>query len=309
MKECGGSGKHGEIPHVNYVTEWFELGEQCPMCKISFKDNAGLKEHAKSYHGDYITKWWSKSAIENIHEYKDYNDWLEKEANVENYETHNKNQILEELKKTNEISIEKNQELLEHNDTFVKVAERGNIIETRRSILKQRDDGTFSKSVVVEQFANVTKRKTNVDKENIDVKNTTKRMRHQSQGLNEILDHMSDGNVEMKSKIIANVIDTGGESIASSVAKKSIAMKLTQKLSKEDAAGLISGAGLSDCQAKLFRTACNKTLGANPLASAHGVTQARHELLPISKEDWEITHHDLYKTRFQDINSIAVFLQ
>ena len=165
MKECGGSGKHGEIPPVNYVTEWFELGEQCPMCKISFKDSADLKEHARSYHGDYIKKWWSKSAIEHIHEYKDYNDWLDKETNMENDETHNKNEILEELKKTNEILIEKNKELAENNDTFVKVAERGNIIETRRSILKQRDDGTFSKSVVVEQFANVTKRKTYVDKE------------------------------------------------------------------------------------------------------------------------------------------------
>ena len=31
---------------------------------------------------------------------------------------------------------------------------------------------------------------------------------------NEIWDHMSEGNVEIKSKIIANIIDTGGGSIA-----------------------------------------------------------------------------------------------
>ena len=54
---------------------------------------------------------------------------------------------------------------------------------------------------------------------------------------------------------------------------------------------------LSDYQAKLFCTACNKTLGANPLASAHEVTQARHELLPINKEDLEVIHLDLYKNK------------
>ena len=63
---------------------------------------------------------------------------------------------------------------------------------------------------------------------------------------------MSDGNVEIKSKILANVIDTGGDDVATSVAKKSRAIKLTQKLYKEDTAGLISGAGLSDYQVKYF---------------------------------------------------------
>ena len=41
MKECCGSGKHGEIPPVNYVTEWFELGQQCPMLKYHSKTMQG----------------------------------------------------------------------------------------------------------------------------------------------------------------------------------------------------------------------------------------------------------------------------
>ena len=58
MKDCGGSGKQGDIPPSTYVTEWFEQGVQCPMCKISFKDNTELKEHANIHHRKYITKCW-----------------------------------------------------------------------------------------------------------------------------------------------------------------------------------------------------------------------------------------------------------
>jgi len=47
-----------------------------------------------------------------------------------------------------------------------------------------------------------------------------------------------------------------------------------------------------------LRTACNKELGANPFASAHKVTQARHNILPISKDDWESNYQDLYRNKF-----------
>ena len=123
-------------------------------------------------------------------------------------------------------------------------------------------------------------------------------MRHQSQSLNEILDHMSGGNVERKSTIIANVIDTQGAEVAAGVSKQSKEIKLTQKFTSEKTAALISGANLSDYQAKQLRTACNKELGANPFASAHKVTQARHNILPISKDDWESNYQDLYRNKF-----------
>ena len=53
----------------------------------------------------------------------------------------------------------------------------------------------------------------------INANNPTKRIRHQCQNLNDILNHMSDGNVEIKSKILANVKDAGGDDVGTSVAK------------------------------------------------------------------------------------------
>ena len=64
----------------------------------------------------------------------------------------------------------------------------------------------------------------------------------------------------IKSKILANVIDTGGDDVATSVAKKSRAIKLKQKLSKEYTAGLISGAGLYQSPGPSVNVATNTIL-------------------------------------------------
>ena len=56
---------------------------------------------------------------------------------------------------------------------------------------------------MTEQFANIMKRKNN-DTENLDLKR--QRTNHQSKGLSDILDHMSGGNENMKTNILAGVI-------------------------------------------------------------------------------------------------------
>ena len=90
----------------------------------------------------------------------------------------------------------------------------------------------------MEQFANITKRNIE-DKEN-ENEVPKKRMRHQSQGLSEILEHMTGGNVEQKSTILAKVIDTQDAEVATKVLKHSKKIKETQKLSKEKTAAIIS---------------------------------------------------------------------
>ena len=61
---------------------------------------------------------------------------------------------------------------------------------------------------------------------------------------------MKGGNVEMKSNILSRVIDTQGADVAAGVVKESREMRLSNKLSKEQTAALISGSNMSDYQVK-----------------------------------------------------------
>ena len=132
---------------------------------------------------------------------------------------------------------------------------------------------------------------------NEDPNKPKRKIKHRSQGLNEILEHMSSGNVVVKTNILASVIEAQGADIAEGVVKNSKHIKQTNKFTTEKTAALISASNISDYQLKQLRTACNKELGTNPFASAHKVTQARNELLSIDKDDWETTFHDLYKNK------------
>ena len=285
MKECGGTGKEGSIPPTEYVPDCFANAATCKICGEKFKTNCELREHAKSLHNDEIIKVWSKDALLNVGFYEQYKTWLGKYFEMD----------IDKLPVQNDIVLPK---FVENNssETLLKVSQKGNIIETRREIFIPNKDGTLKKSVLTEQYANVSKRK-HENKENEDPNKVVKRTRHQSQGLNEILEHMSGGNVVVKTKILAGVIDTQGADIAEGVAKCSKQIKQTNKFTKEKTAALISASNLSDYQLKQLRTACNKELGNNPFASAHKVSQARNNLLSIDKDDWETTYHDLYRNK------------
>ena len=181
-------------------------------------------------------------------------------------------------------------------EAYVKVSQKGNIMETRRETITQNKDGIVKRSVLTEQFANITKRN-HKDEENDDPNRPKKRTRHQSQGLSDILEHMSGGNVKVKTRILASVVDAQGAEVAKGVAKDSKEIQLTNKLTQEKTAALISGSNMSDYQVKQLRTACNKDLGANPFASAHKVSHARNELLAVNRKDWETNYHDLYRNK------------
>ena len=43
-------------------------------------------------------------------------------------------------------------------DAYVKVSQKGSIMETKRETITQNKDGTIKRSILTEQFANVTKR-------------------------------------------------------------------------------------------------------------------------------------------------------
>ena len=294
MKDCGGGGKEGNIPPDEYVPQSFAIGEICPICKQDFNSNEELRKHSRITHEDHVKKCWSSDAMANVALYSEYGTWLES-----SYDTSTINQLEQEraqLEKQNKVLRERNENLAQTQETYVKVAQKGCIIETKRETIKPNKDGTIRRSVLTEQFVNVTKRNHD-DKENETPNQPKKRNRQQIQGINDILEHMSSGNMEVKASILSSVIDAQGAEIAKIVTKDSKEIQLTNKLSKEQTAALISGSNLSDYQLRQLRTACNKELGNNPFASEREVTKARNEMLPISREDWETTYPDLYRNK------------
>ena len=62
-------------------------------------------------------------------------------------------------------------------ETLLKVSQKGNIIETRREIVTPNKDGTLKRSVLTEQYANVSKRK-NENKENEDPNQPKRKIKH-----------------------------------------------------------------------------------------------------------------------------------
>ena len=50
MKECGGGGKEGNIPHEEYVPECFVTVLVCNICEQCFDTSNKLRDHAKSDH-------------------------------------------------------------------------------------------------------------------------------------------------------------------------------------------------------------------------------------------------------------------
>ena len=264
MKGCGGGGKEGNIPPDEYVPQSFAIGEICPICKQNFHSNEELRRHSRTTHEHHVKKCWSSDAMANVAFYSEYGTWLESSYDTSTIDK--LEQEREQLERQNKVLRERNKNLAQTQETYVKVAQKGSIIETKRETFKPNKDGTIRRSVLTEQFVNVTKRKHDEEeKENLN--QPKKRNRQQIQGINDILEHMSGGNVEVKATILSSVIDTQGAEIAKIVTKDSKEIQMTNKLSKEQTAALISGSNMSDYQLRQLRTACNKELGNNPFAS------------------------------------------
>ena len=100
----------------------------------------------------------------NVESYWEYKAWLEEPYEMEKDKLSREQR---ELQTSNNILRTRNENLAKSPEAYVKVAQSGSIIETKREILTQNPDGTIRASVLTEQFANITKRKTeDNDKEN-----------------------------------------------------------------------------------------------------------------------------------------------
>ena len=151
-------------------------------------------------------------------------------------------------------------------DTLKKVSEKKGIIETERVIYSE--DGSTKMGVVKEQFAKVTKRKS-IDAENIDPDNqkrTASDQRHQTEKVQNVLEHFAGDDIANKANILANIVDKEGSECAALLFSKSKALKNNQKLTPDQTASVIAGANLPDTAVAQIRTACNNELGTNTMA-------------------------------------------
>ena len=132
MKECGGGGKEGSIPHEEYVPDCFVTDLACNICEQSFDTNNELKEHAKSVHKEYLQPCWSKDALENFHLYAEYKTWLEQEFEIDVDNFDNK-----------KIEVPPRNSRIDSPETIIKVSQKGNIIQAQRETITYNKNGTL----------------------------------------------------------------------------------------------------------------------------------------------------------------------
>ena len=188
---------------------------------------------------------------------------------------------------------------------MVRVRSSGpNIFETKRTVLTQNPDGSMKKTVILEQMAKVTKRENGKRKNNNSetedqnqYKMTGEGERKQANIIDNVLEHLAGKDFETKSKLVAKLIDKEGPDFAALLTKHSKEIQQRFKFSPEQTAAMISGTRTGDNVWAKFRTASNKTIGFNTLASHKKVKHLRKQVLAISREDWQNSNHMLYKNK------------
>ena len=94
----------------------------------------------------------------------------------------------------------------------------------------------------------MTKRKS-IDAENIDSDNRKKEannLRHQSEKVQNVLEHFAGDDIANKASILASIVDKEGSDLAASLFSKSRELKNNQKLTPEQTAAVIAAANLPD---------------------------------------------------------------
>lgn len=307
MKACGGTGRYGDIPPRGYFPE--DIPTITLICQNAcdkiFQNQDEFKDHIRTAHATLVKKAYSKEARENIIHERGYNVWLDQITFVDLKNKLKEKNYCNKLEKANEYLKERNVEIANalDSDAIFKVGQKGNIIEAKRNVYTNQPDGTVKKTVVTEQFANVTKRtkrKSGDDAENVDpnaAKITSAGERKQAETISDVLSHICGEDIEARSRLVAKLVDKEGPKFASTLTANSKELKATVKFTPTETASLISATGTADRTFDQLRTACIKKLGTSPFASRHQVEKVREEILPINISDWETTYHDLYKNK------------
>jgi len=333
MEEWGGShgGRYKDVPSPEYlqinkmkfISPSHNGSFSCTECQEIFKYESESINHFRTNHEVILRKAFRKHANENVDKHEAYCSWLQYPTEIENnkeninikYKQNDPviiNQLTEEiklLKKCNQI-LKDNEHILKETvknqeNTFQIVKERSsgpNILDVKRTVLKENSNGSISKTILKEQVAKIstrdTRKRTYSETENDDnVRKTDEALRKQAKVVDNILNHLSGKDFDTKCSIIAKLIDQEGAKFVEILTANSKEIQQKLKFTPEQTAALISGTKAGDNVWTKFRTASNKTFGWNQLSSHKKVKHVRNTLLPIDRNDWEEIYPSLYKNK------------
>ena len=204
-RDVGGLGKQFYTSPSEYsppVQKFEFVGKdlKCNRCQDDLESEANVIIHIKSVHIEEVRKMFAIDASEHLEADEEYHLWLNAITEV----NEDKN-VIRKLENTNRVLLNRMNE--KNKDTFKKVGEKKGIIQTERVIYSE--DGSTKKGVIKEQFAKVTKRKS-IDAENIDSDNRKKEannLRHQSEKVQNVLEHFAGDDIANKASILASIVD------------------------------------------------------------------------------------------------------
>ena len=218
MKDVGGTGKYNATPPSEYCTpvEKFRFvseDDQCEKCKENFTNETIMSTHIRSAHKNEIQKMFASDAREYIEADQKYHKWLNDFTELSKDDS-----VIEQLKKANRFLLERASR--DNKDVCRKVNENMGIIETRTEFFTQNAAGKPKKSVVRQQFVNVTKKRSLCDSEIGDHEKQKKAktvQKKQSDTVKTVLNHLAGDDVQNKASLLAKIVDNEGPEFAESL--------------------------------------------------------------------------------------------
>ena len=239
-------------------------------------------------------KEYLRFARESIRSSKNYQDWLDADCTLF---------LPADVAKKKVLSLDDKKMVNKYSNNQIKlVRERSrerNIFDAEKMVISKNPDGTIKKSIVKETYAKVTIRKRHQanDENSKEVEVTGAGVLKRAKAVDNILNHTSQHNTEVKASLVAKIIDKEGSTFGHEILKKSKALQETRKLNAEQTAGLMTGSRGSQFLFRQVRSVLNKEVGFNPLASQRKVDYYIENIMVAKKEDWDCQNINIFQNK------------
>ena len=167
-------------------------------------------------------KEYLRFARESIRSSKNYQDWLDADCTLF---------LPADVAKKKVLSLDDKKMVNKYSNNQIKlVRERSrerNIFDAEKMVISKNPDGTIKKSIVKETYAKVTIRKRHQanDENSKEVEVTGAGVLKRAKAVDNILNHTSQHNTEVKASLVAKIIDKGGSTFGHEILKKSKALQ------------------------------------------------------------------------------------
>ena len=178
-------------------------------------------------------KEYLRFARESIRSSKNYQDWLDADCTLF---------LPADVAKKKVLSLDDKKMVNKYSNNQIKlVRERSrerNIFDAEKMVISKNPDGTIKKSIVKETYAKVTIRKRHQanDENSKEVEVTGAGVLKRAKAVDNILNHTSQHNTEVKASLVAKIIDKEGSTFGHEILKKSKALQEMRKLNAEQTA-------------------------------------------------------------------------